>query len=246
MSLSSAISSIQVPQHLAVIMDGNGRWAKRRGLPRFAGHEAGLKAVTQLVKLCSERKIKFLTLFAFSSENWHRPPQEIKGLLSLFLQALREEHNTLMEHNIKVRFIGDLMRFSPLLRKKMQHMEVVSRENTGLILVIAAGYGGHWDILQAVRMVSEQAVTGKIRTEDITIERFSKYLQLSDLPPPDLCIRTGGEQRLSNFLLWHLAYSELYFTPCLWPDFDENLLEEALTCYASRERRFGLVNEETH
>jgi undecaprenyl diphosphate synthase len=236
--------SIGLPTHIAIIMDGNGRWAMHRSLPRVMGHQAGLEATVRLLHACAKRHIKILTLFAFSSENWKRPEQEVKGLLQLFLQAFGEKLNILIQLNIRLRVIGDLTRFDAVLTEKIKEAIALTQENTGLILVIAVNYGGQWDIVQAAQSLCHQVADGVLKAEEIDANRFANQLQLAELPCPDLCIRSGGECRISNFLLWHLAYSEFYFTPTLWPDFDEMVLDDALAWYAKRERRFGTVKEE--
>ncbi len=228
-----------LPQHLAIIMDGNGRWAKKRLMPRIAGHRAGVEAARQVVKNCAKRNIKVLSLFAFSSENWRRPPQEVSYLMKLFLTGLEREVSMLHENNIQLRFIGDRVRFSEHLRKKIAEVESLTRANTGMVLLIAVDYGGQWDICQAVRQLTQEVEAGQLKSAAITPEMISERLSFADLPHPDLFIRTSGEFRISNFMLWQLAYSELYFTPTLWPDFDESELENALKDYASRDRRYG-------
>lgn len=243
--LSKAKAALtKLPNHLAIIMDGNGRWAKKRFLPRMAGHNEGLKAVRRIVKACGEMGIKVLTLFAFSSENWRRPPQEVSGLLKLFVTALQNEVKKLHENNVQLRVIGDRSNFNSELTEKIAAAEELTKSNTGLKLVIAADYGGRWDITNAAKKMAEQVEAGQLKAANITTELFASYLQLSDLPDPDLLIRTSGEGRISNFLLWQLAYAELYFTNTFWPDFDEAALTEALQFYASRERRFGYISEQ--
>lgn len=225
-------------------MDGNGRWAKSRFMPRIAGHRAGVEAARQVVRNCAKRKIKVLTLFAFSSENWRRPPQEVSFLMELFLTGLEREVKMLHENNIQLRFIGDRTRFNTKLLEKIQEVELLTCKNTGMVLIIAADYGGQWDIFQAVSQLARQIEAGELKSADLTPELLSSKLSFADLPDPDLFIRTSGEIRISNFMLWQLAYSELYFTDTLWPDFDENELEKALTHYANRERRFGHSGEQ--
>lgn len=246
--LSSLISSTRgvperrdVPQHIAIVMDGNGRWARKRFLPRVAGHKRGLETVRSVVKRCVDRGVANLTLFAFSSENWRRPPDEVSFLMQLFMQALREEVKKLHKHNIRLRVIGDTSRFDPALIETIAYAEKITADNTALNLFVAANYGGRWDIVNAVnRMLESNAYErGHIREEDI-----APYLCLSDVPEPDLFIRTGGEQRVSNFLLWQLAYTEFYFTDCLWPDFDKVAFDMALDSYQKRERRFGRTGDQ--
>jgi len=225
-------------------MDGNGRWAKKRMLPRVAGHRAGVETVRQLVKDCGEKGIEVLTLFAFSSENWRRPAKEVSLLMELFLTALQRESKRLHANNVSLKIIGDRSAFAPRLQDEVAKAEELTRDNTGLMLVIAANYGGRWDVVQAARRLGEQIEAGKLQANDISSELMESQLVLHDLPEPDLFIRTGGEQRISNFLLWHLAYTELYFTDTLWPDFDVQAFEDALSSYASRQRRFGRTGDQ--
>ena len=233
-----------LPRHVAIIMDGNGRWAKKRMLPRVAGHRAGVETVRQVVKACAEKGIEVLTLFAFSSENWRRPAKEVSLLMELFLSALQRESKRLHGNNVRLRIIGELTAFAPRLQEEVARAEELSRDNTGLTLVIAANYGGRWDVVQAARRLGRQIESGSLQAGDITPDLFESQLVLQGLPEPDLFIRTGGEQRISNFLLWHLAYSELYFTDTLWPDFDAQAFEEALVSYAGRQRRFGRTGDQ--
>lgn len=233
-----------LPQHIAIIMDGNGRWAKHRFMPRVAGHRAGVEAARQVVKNCVKRHIKVVSLFAFSSENWRRPQQEVSYLMEIFLTGLEREVSMLHENNVQLRFIGDRSRFNEKLSNKISEVENLTRQNTGLVLIIAVDYGGQWDICQAVQKLTKEVEQGKLTSQDITPERIANYLSFADLPNPDLFIRTSGELRISNFMLWQLAYSELYFTPVFWPDFDEKELDKALAHYAARERRFGKSSEQ--
>jgi undecaprenyl diphosphate synthase len=233
-----------LPRHIAIIMDGNGRWAKKRFMPRIAGHRSGVEAARQVVKNCAKRHIKVLSLFAFSSENWRRPPQEVSYLMELFLTGLEREVNMLHENNICLRFIGDRKRFSEKLGKKISEVEHLTANNTGMTLIIAADYGGQWDICQAVQKLAQAVEAGTLSSQAITPDNIAKHLSFADLPDPDLFIRTSGELRISNFMLWQLAYSELYFTNTLWPDFDEKELDKALAQYSSRERRFGYSSEQ--
>lgn len=232
-----------LPQHIAIIMDGNGRWAKQRFLPRVAGHRSGVETVREIIKCCVKRDIKVLTLFAFSSENWRRPTQEVGYLMELFFSALEREVKTLHENKVRMRFIGDRSRFSERLCKKIDEVETLTLANTGLTLIIAADYGGQWDICQAVKKLTQAVEAGTLRSDDISPEKIASQLSFADLPDPDLFIRTSGELRISNFMLWQLAYSELYFTDTLWPDFNESEFDKALTQYAHRERRFGHSSE---
>ena len=228
-----------VPRHVAIIMDGNGRWAKRRFLPRVAGHKRGVETVREVVKACIERGIEYLTLFAFSSENWRRPPEEVTFLMQLFLRALEQEVEKLHSNAIRFRVVGDLSPFDPRIREHIRRGEELTAHHTRLTLTVAANYGGRWDILQAAE---------RCRLEDpaapITEERLARFLAMSHAPEPDLFIRTGGEKRVSNFLLWQLAYTELYFTDALWPDFGAKALDEAIASYRRRERRFGRTSEQ--
>ncbi|MCC7412612.1 MAG: isoprenyl transferase [Gammaproteobacteria bacterium] len=233
-----------VPRHIAIIMDGNGRWARRRGLPRFAGHRAGVETVRGVVRNAARRGVEVLTLFAFSSENWRRPAREVGLLFDLFLTALEEEARRLNEANVRLRVIGDRAAFPLKLQDCMRDVEELTRGNTGLTLVIAANYGGRWDIAQALRRIAIEVNAGRVSADAISEEMIESYLALAGLPEPDLFIRSGGEQRVSNFVLWQLAYTELYFTECLWPDFDERELDRALSSYARRQRRFGRTGEQ--
>lgn len=229
----------RLPRHVAIIMDGNGRWAERQGLRRIAGHRAGVEAVRRILRPCSEYGVAVLTLFAFSSENWRRPRHEVRFLMDLFRAALEEEAIKLREHNVRLRVIGDREGFSAKLRASIDQAEALTESNQGLTLVIAANYGGRWDITQAVRRVAEEVAAGRMRVTEINEGTVRDCLSLRELPEPDLFIRTGGEQRISNYLLWQLAYTELYFLDCLWPDFGPAHLEMALRAYTMRQRRFG-------
>ncbi len=233
-----------IPRHLAIIMDGNGRWAKRRRLPRVAGHRAGVEAVRRVVAPCAEMGIEVLTLFAFSSENWSRPKREVALLMELFFTSLQEEAMKLRENNVRLRVIGDDSAFPAKLRGSIDEVQKLTRENSGLILVIAANYGGRWDITQAARALARRVAAGFMGAEEITEAAVEAHLSLGDLPDPDLIIRTGGEQRISNYLLWQLAYTEFFFTDSLWPDFTPAHLEMALNSYAMRQRRFGKTSEQ--
>ena len=233
-----------LPRHVAIVMDGNGRWAQQRALTRTTGHREGAKAVRRIVRACSERGIEVLTLFAFSSENWRRPRPEVEVLMNLFLTTLRREIRRLHAANVRMRFIGDRSAFSPTLQDYIAKAEQRTAANTGLNLAIAANYGGRWDIAQASRRVAEETAAGRLRPDEVTVDLFHQYTCLADLPEPDLFIRTGGEQRISNFLLWQLAYTELYFTDRLWPDFEVEDLDAACAAFASRQRRFGQTSEQ--
>lgn len=234
----------EVPRHIAIVMDGNGRWAKKRILPRTAGHQAGVKAVQKVLKRCGERGVDALTLFAFSSENWRRPEEEVNVLMELFVSTLEEQTEALHENGIRLRFIGDRSAFSEKLRQEIANSEEKTENNSRLTLVIAANYGGRWDILQAARKIAEEVAEGVISPDSISLESIDSRLSFPDLPEPDLFIRTGGEYRISNFLLWQLAYTELYFTDTLWPDFNEKSLDLAIEAYAGRQRRFGYTSEQ--
>lgn len=238
------MTTSNLPQHIAIIMDGNGRWAKKRFLPRVAGHKAGVESVRKIVKFCAKNHIKVLSLFAFSSENWRRPAKEVNFIMDLLLTSLVREMDELTKNNVQLRFIGDRAKFSDKLCSKISEVESITCKNTGLVLIIAADYGGQWDITQAVCKLTKEVEDGKLSSADITPDKIASKLSYAGLPDPDLFIRTSGEIRISNFMLWQIAYSELYFTNTLWPDFDENELEKALAHYASRERRFGCSSEE--
>lgn len=235
------MSEGSIPKHIAIIMDGNGRWAQSRFMPRISGHKQGVEAVRGVIKACMERGVAFLTLFAFSSENWRRPNEEITSLMQLFLTALEQEIAKLHENGIRFKVIGDLSRFDTKIIESIQVGEQLTARNTQLTFTIAANYGGRWDIMQAVRKMMAQAPSLPSHIQE---ENLSQYLALSYAPEPDLFIRTGGEYRISNFLLWQLAYTELYFTNTLWPDFDERELELAIQSYQQRERRFGRTSEQ--
>ena len=233
-----------VPRHVAIIMDGNGRWAKKRFLPRHAGHRAGVSSVRKTVEGCIAHGVEVLTLFAFSSENWRRPAQEVSLLMELFIVSLERETRKLHENGVRLRVIGDRTAFAPLLQHKIAEAETMTSGNQRLTLVIAANYGGRWDIAEATRQLAAEVESGTLTPADITPEHIEARLSLADLPEPDLFIRTGGEQRISNFLLWQLAYTELHFTPLLWPEFNETAFEAALASFASRQRRFGQTGDQ--
>jgi undecaprenyl diphosphate synthase len=226
-------------KHIAIIMDGNGRWATKRSLPRILGHQQGIKAVHDVVKACAIRGIKTLTLFAFSSENKNRSAKEVSWLFKLFLSALKQEVKKLNKHNIRLKIIGDMSLFPTKIQQTALDAQALLASNTGLTLVIAANYGGQWDIAQAAAKVAQAAVTGDIKASDINVEIFSQYLSLANEPNVDLLIRTSGELRISNFLLWDIAYSEFYFTETLWPDFNEVELNKAVDNFNQRNRRYG-------
>lgn len=233
-----------LPRHVAIIMDGNGRWAKRQFLPRIAGHRTGVEVVRKITKACAEKGIEVLTLFAFSTENWQRPKLEVNALLDIFFSALDREVKKLHENNVQLRIIGSDAKYSPEMRSRINAAQQLTAQNTGLKLVIAFDYSGQWDIANASRLLAAKAKSGDIAPEQITPQLFEQYLSTKDLPEPDLFIRTSGERRISNFLLWQLAYTELYFTDVHWPDFTVEVLDEALNYFASRERRFGCTSEQ--
>ena len=233
-----------VPRHVAIIMDGNNRWAKRRMLPGVAGHKAGVSAVRAVIKVCADAGVGVLTLFAFSSENWQRPADEVSALMDLFLGALRRESRKLNENGIQLRIIGDRSRFHPELQLAMQQAEAETAENHRFVLQVAANYGGQWDIVQAAQRLAVRVQQGEMQPHQITAEALQGCLSGADLPLPDLCIRTGGEHRISNFLLWQLAYAELYFSDLFWPDFKHEAMRAALADFASRQRRFGMTSDQ--
>lgn len=227
-----------IPRHIAVIMDGNGRWAKKRFLPRIMGHKRGLDALENMVGHCAGLGVRYLTVFAFSTENWRRPEDEVSFLMGLFLQALQKQVRRLHENNMRLKILGSRERFNRQILQGIEEAEALTANNTGLTLSIAADYGGRWDILQAANRLLADGVS------EITEDMLAKYLMLGDAPEPDLFIRTGGETRISNFLLWQMAYAELYFTDILWPDFDETALNAAVASFQKRERRFGRTSEQ--
>lgn len=233
-----------LPRHVAVIMDGNGRWATARGLPRSAGHQAGVDATRRLVEACAQRGIEVLTIFAFSSENWRRPRSEVSLLMDLFLRTLQGEVQRLHENAVRVSFIGDRGRFSQALQQRIAWAEELTAGNTGMRLMIAVNYGGRWDLTQAARSIARAAVEQSITVDQINEQLLTENLCGGDAPEPDLFIRTGGERRLSNYLLWQLAYTELYFTDLLWPDFDADALNAALQYFAAKQRRFGRIGDQ--
>lgn len=232
------------PHHIAIVMDGNGRWAKKRLLPRVAGHKAGISAVRRVVQCCLDHQIEYLTLFAFSSENWYRPPREVNDLISLFLLVLEKEVHKLHENGVRLKIIGDISKFNSQLQSAIISAENLTQANNKLNLIIAANYGGRWDITQASKAIAAAVMQKEIKLDEITPEIFAGYLSTANIRDPDLLIRTSGEQRISNFLLWQLSYSELFFSSVLWPDFSESHFQEALDFYASRERRYGHTSEQ--
>ncbi|MBK1874216.1 MULTISPECIES: polyprenyl diphosphate synthase [Marinobacter] len=238
------VSADSRPRHVAIIMDGNNRWAKSRLLKGVAGHKAGVDAVRAVVETCAREGVEVLTLFAFSSENWRRPKDEVSALMKLFLFALEREVRKLHRNDICLRIIGDRSAFNATLQEHMAKAEELTRNNTRMTLVIAANYGGHWDIVQATQQVAQMVKRGELEPSDITDDLIQQHLSVGDLPMPDLMIRTAGEQRISNFMLWHLAYTELYFSPVFWPDFKEEEMRKALQAYAGRQRRFGQTDDQ--
>ncbi|WP_088331658.1 polyprenyl diphosphate synthase [Lacimicrobium sp. SS2-24] len=237
-------ANTSMPRHVAIIMDGNGRWAKQRGKIRTFGHKAGVESVRNAVAFARKQGIEVLTLFAFSSENWNRPAEEVGVLMELFNLVLKSEVKKLHKNDVQLRVVGDTSRFDKKLNERITAAETLTADNQSLVLNIAANYGGRWDIIQAARHCAEQVRDGKLNSADIDEEIFSQHICLSGLPELDLLIRTGGESRVSNFLLWQLAYSELYFTPTLWPDFNEQEFSQAVSDYAARQRRFGMISEQ--
>ena len=237
-STQTILEHTSVPKHIAVIMDGNGRWAKKRFLPRVMGHKRGLDALENMVKHCAKLGVQYLTVFAFSTENWRRPEDEVSFLMGLFLQALQKQVRRLHENNMRLKVLGSRERFNRQILQGIEEAEALTANNTGLTLSIAADYGGRWDILQAANRVVAEG------SGEITEDSLGRYLMLGDAPEPDLFIRTGGETRISNFLLWQMAYAELYFTDTLWPDFDKKSFDDAVASYQKRERRFGRTSEQ--
>lgn len=233
-----------IPRHIAIIMDGNGRWARKRFMPRVAGHRQGVETVRGVIKACIERNVSYLTVFAFSSENWRRPMEEVSFLMQLFASALEQEVNKLHENGICFKVVGDLSKFDAGIVQAIHRGEQLTAQNTRLIFTVAANYGGRWDIMQAVRKMMAQSNALSLESFDFKEEDLSRYLALNYAPEPDLFIRTGGECRVSNFLLWQMAYTEFYFTDALWPDFDTQELDRAIQSYQKRERRFGRTSEQ--
>ncbi|MCH7506722.1 MAG: isoprenyl transferase [Proteobacteria bacterium] len=241
---NSLRSDSGIPAHIAIVMDGNGRWALQRNRPRSMGHNAGLKALRSVIEHCGKLGVRELTVFAFSSENWGRPEPEVSRLMDLFMRALDRETRELNENNVRIRFIGDVGAFSSALQQKIHRAQAQTAGNTRMTFNVAVNYGGRWDIVQATRKLAEDCSRGLIKPEDINEELLAKQICLNQSKDPDLLIRTGGEMRISNFLLWQFAYTELHFTPTLWPDFGPECLDQAITFFQSRERRFGLTGEQ--
>jgi undecaprenyl diphosphate synthase len=232
------------PGHIAIVMDGNGRWAKKRNRPRSMGHQAGLKALRATIEHCARLGVKTLTVFAFSSENWNRPIKEVSRLMEIFLRALDKDVNELHSNGICLRFKGNKTSFKSAIQTKMSEAEALTTDNHQLIVNVAVNYGGRWDITQAAAQMAKAVADGSLAQEDIDEPKFADFLALADSPDPDLFIRTGGEMRISNFLLWQSAYTEFYFTPMLWPDFNGNEIDRAITAFQSRERRFGKTSDQ--
>jgi undecaprenyl diphosphate synthase len=243
-TLAEQADNKNIPKHVAIIMDGNGRWAQLQGKSRVSGHKAGVESVRAVVASARKSNVKALTLFAFSSENWQRPAKEVSVLMDLFMYVLTKEVKRLHKHNIRFQVVGDLSRFSDKLQKNIAKSEQLTVDNTGLVLSIAANYGGRWDIAQAAKKLASDVQQGVILLDDINEETLNECTCLANLPTLDLLIRTGGDFRISNFLLWQAAYAELYFTDILWPDFNETQFEEAINCFDRRERRFGKTGEQ--
>nr|WP_297396895.1 isoprenyl transferase [uncultured Peptostreptococcus sp.] len=235
------ISLDKVPSHIAIIMDGNGRWAKSRFMPRTYGHKAGVETIRKVVKECSRLGVKYLTLYAFSTENWKRPKDEVSALMGLLVKYLRSELEELHRNNVKILTIGDISKLPNACIEELDRAKKETKDNTGLVMSLALNYGGRNDLVNAVRNISQEVLDGKISLDDIVDDTIASHLSTNESPDPDLVVRTSGEQRLSNFLLWELAYSEFYFTDIHWPDFDEKELQKAIYAYQSRDRRFGGV-----
>jgi undecaprenyl diphosphate synthase len=234
----------EIPTHIAIIMDGNGRWAKRRGLPRVAGHREGVKSVRDVVEACAQLGVKYLTLFAFSTENWRRPKEEIDTLMKLLIKTLRSETEKLHKNDIRLMAIGDIDSLPKEVRQELKEAMEKTKNNKRMVLNLALSYSGRWEIIEAVKEIARDVKKGKVKIEEIDDKLFSNYLKTAGIPDPDLLIRTSGELRISNFLLWQIAYTELYITDCLWPDFRRKHLYEAIRDYQRRERRFGMTSEQ--
>jgi undecaprenyl diphosphate synthase len=244
MSLREEIIKEKIPLHVAIIMDGNGRWASKRGFSRVRGHEMGVEAVRQSTEAATELGIKYLTLYAFSTENWNRPKFEIDALMKLLVRSVNKERKTFMENNVRLLAIGNLKSLPATSRTELMKAIVDTSHNTGLNLVLALSYGSRWEIVEAVRSIAQQVASGQLKPDDINADSISSSLMTVSIPDPELLIRTSGEYRISNFLLWQIAYSELYFTPTLWPDFSKEEFFKAILDYQNRERRFGLTSEQ--
>lgn len=244
MTAAAQLNPQSLPQHVAIIMDGNGRWAQQQGKPRVWGHKKGVESVRRSVSFCRELGIQSLTLFAFSSENWRRPEDEVSSLMQLFLMVLQSEVKTLHKHNVRLKIVGDLSAFSDKLNTSIAKAEKLTANNTAMTLNIAANYGGRWDIVHAAKSLAQRVEQGSLSSADITEAVFANYTQMHDQPELDLLIRTGGDVRISNFLLWQAAYAELWFTDTLWPDFNQQVFSEAIASFVNRERRFGCTGEQ--
>jgi undecaprenyl diphosphate synthase len=244
MSLKNQLNLNKLPKHIAIIMDGNGRWAKGKGKFRIFGHQNGVKAVKESAEACAEIGVSHLTLYAFSTENWSRPKDEVKALMELLVSTIRKETKTLMKNNIRLQAIGDINDLPPKCQRELAEAIEETQNNTRLTLILALSYSAKWDMTNAVKKIVDDVTNGKLNRIDINDTTIDKYLSTADYPNPELMIRTSGEQRISNFLLWELAYSELYFTPKLWPDFNREDLYEAILDYQNRERRFGKTSEQ--
>jgi len=244
--MQSAIitETTRIPRHIAIVMDGNGRWAKAKRKPRLWGHKVGVEAVRNIVKACNALDVECLTIFAFSSENWKRPEDEIKNLMGLFMMALEREAKALARNNVRLKIIGDITRFSEKLQKKIKQVEEITAKSDGLNLIVAANYGGRWDIAESVKKLVDKISAGDMTADELNEEAISAHLSTQGFPEPDLFIRTGGEKRISNFLLWQMAYCELYFTDVLWPDFGKEELHKAIADFSTRQRRFGKTGEQ--
>ena len=237
-------NKIVIPKHIAIVMDGNGRWAKKRFLPRTYGHKKGVDSVRRTIRACDQLGVEYLTLFAFSSENWRRPKEEVSALMSIFMTALESEAKSLAENGIRLSFIGNTTAFPEKLQEKMRQVEALTAKGTNLSMQVAANYGGRWDIVNACKQLAEQVKEGTLSIDDINEETLSALVSTHNIPDPDLYIRTGGETRVSNFLLWQLAYAEFYFTDTLWPDFDAKQLKLAISSFSKRQRRFGKTGDQ--
>ncbi len=244
MELLEQIDMTRLPKHIAIIMDGNGRWAKERGKPRLFGHNSALKAIHEVTEACSDLKLKGLTLYAFSTENWKRPPAEVKGLMLLFGKGIKLEMDTMLKNNVRLNVVGDMAMIPADTQREIKASMARTSHCTGLVMTLAISYSGRWDILNATRHLAQAVKEGKLEPADINEQMFSKELILPNIPDPELLIRTGGEQRISNYMLWQLAYSELYFTDKYWPDFGKDDLYQAIIDYQHRERRFGKTSEQ--
>jgi len=235
---------LKIPRHIAIVMDGNGRWARAKNRPRLMGHKKGVEAVREIVKTCSQLNVECLSLFAFSSENWKRPEEEVKHLMGLFMMALEREAKALARNNVRLNIIGDLSAFSEKLQEKIKQVEDLTAESTGLTLTVAANYGGRWDITETAKKISKMIESGEKTSDSLTENDIDQLVTTAGLPDPDLFIRTGGEKRISNFLIWQMAYAELYFTDVFWPDFNAEQLQIAIQDYSRRQRRFGKTSEQ--